>query len=104
MEISLDTLVILEELTSRLEAYGGLAVIVDYGHDGTKEDTFRAFCQHKLHDPLVAPGSADLTADVDFSIIKEIFQDNALICGPVPQQTFLSRMGIDMRLEVSTSI
>lgn len=79
-------------------------MIVDYGHDGTKEDTFRAFSQHKLHDPLVVPGSADLTADVDFSIIKEIFQDNALICGPVSQQTFLRRMGIEMRLEVSEII
>lgn len=100
LEISLDALVVLDEITSRLDEYGGMAVIVDYGHDGTKDDTFRAFRRHKLHDPLIAPGSADLTADVDFSMIKQIFSENALICGPVSQQTFLGRLGIDVRLEV----
>lgn len=100
LEISLDALVILEELTSRLESFGGIAVIVDYGHDGNKGDTFRAFHKHQLHDPLVAPGSADLTADVDFSIIKQLFSEKALVCGPVTQKMFLQRIGIDLRLEV----
>ncbi|CAL8073328.1 unnamed protein product [Orchesella dallaii] len=99
LEISLDALLILEELTTRLEECGGIAVIIDYGHDGTKEDTFRAFRKHQLHDPLTDPGSADITADVDFSIIKEIFSDKALVCGPVSQQTFLRRLGIDLRLD-----
>ncbi|ODN02901.1 NADH dehydrogenase [ubiquinone] complex I, assembly factor 7 [Orchesella cincta] len=99
LEISMDALLVLEELTTRLEECGGIAVIIDYGHDGTKEDTFRAFRKHQLHDPLKDPGSADITADVDFSIIKEIFSDKALICGPVSQQTFLSRVGIDLRLD-----
>lgn len=32
----------------------------------------RAFKKHKQVDPLVLPGTADLTADVDFSVIKEV--------------------------------
>jgi SAM-dependent MidA family methyltransferase len=33
--------VILEHLAVRLEEDGGLALFADYGHDGTKTDTFR---------------------------------------------------------------
>ena len=33
---------------------------------------FQAFKQHKLHDPLEEPGSADLTADVDFSYLQQV--------------------------------
>jgi NADH dehydrogenase [ubiquinone] 1 alpha subcomplex assembly factor 7 len=37
--------------------------------------SLQAFRQHKLHEPLVEPGSADLTADVDFSYLKEMAGD-----------------------------
>ena len=31
----------------------------------------QAFKNHELHDPLIEPGSADLTADVDFTYLKQ---------------------------------
>jgi len=31
----------MEHLAARLEEDGGLALFADYGHDGTKTDTFR---------------------------------------------------------------
>ena len=34
------------------------------------KDVCRAFRNHKQVDPLDLPGSADLTADVDFSFLK----------------------------------
>lgn len=82
--------------------YGGFALICDYGHNGDKTDTFRAFSQHKLHDPLVRPGSADLTADVDFAAITKIAtKNNRLISfGPVTQASFLKNLGIDVRLHM----
>lgn len=81
---------------------GGFALVIDYGHEGEKTDTFRAFYQHKLHDPLLNPGIADLTADVDFSSMKEIAEkDNRLITfGPVTQRKFLKSLGIDLRLKM----
>lgn len=33
---------------------------------------FQAFRRHALHDPLSEPGTADLTADVDFSYLKKM--------------------------------
>ena len=41
---------------------------------------FQAFRQHELHEPLVEPGSADLTADVDFSYLKELAGDKGNCC------------------------
>ncbi|GFG40096.1 hypothetical protein Cfor_10983 [Coptotermes formosanus] len=92
--------VILEHLAVRLEEDGGLALFADYGHDGTKTDTFRGFRNHQLHDPLVDPGSADLTADVDFSYFRACVEDKLLMFGPVTQRDFLKRMGIDVRLQI----
>lgn len=61
----------------------------------------QAFKNHKLHDPLVQPGSADLTADVNFAHIKSIAEQNERVVtyGPVEQGVFLHRMGGEIRLE-----
>ena len=82
--------------------YGGFALVIDYGHEREKTDTFRAFCEHKLHDPLLNPGTADLTADVDFLLLKEIAQkdDRLITFGPVTQRKFLKSLGIDLRLKM----
>lgn len=50
---------------------------------------------------MVDPGSADLTADVDFQQIQRIAErDNRLITfGPVEQKTFINRLGGHARIE-----
>lgn len=97
--MSAEAAILLQHLSVRLEKYGGFALIADYGHDGTKTDTFRAFRKHKLHDPLVEPGTADLTADVDFSQIRTRVHAKVKTCGPIPQADFLKNMAIDVRLQ-----
>ncbi|XP_058134382.1 protein arginine methyltransferase NDUFAF7, mitochondrial isoform X2 [Dasypus novemcinctus] len=92
--------VFIQELAQRIALTGGAALIADYGHDGTKTDTFRGFCGHKLHDVLIAPGTADLTADVDFSFLRRMAQGKVASLGPIKQQMFLKNMGIDVRLKV----
>jgi len=100
LEISLAAIQIYTELTKRLERDGGMGLIIDYGHEGTKEDTFRGFYRHALHDPLLNPGTADLTADVDFSIIKKVCGEKAFLAGPITQRELLTRVGIELRLKV----
>ncbi|XP_037663744.1 protein arginine methyltransferase NDUFAF7, mitochondrial isoform X1 [Choloepus didactylus] len=100
VEVCPDAGVIIEELSQRIALTGGAALIADYGHDGTKTDTFRGFCGHKLHDVLIAPGTADLTADVDFSFLRRMAQGKVASLGPIKQQMFLKNMGIDVRLKV----
>ncbi|GAB0087428.1 Protein arginine methyltransferase NDUFAF7 [Sergentomyia squamirostris] len=103
VEFSLDTFNAINHLTLRLEEFGGFSLIMDYGHLGEKSDTFRAFKQHKLHNPLEDPGQADLTADVDFKQFKFIAErdQKVLTFGPVAQGDFLKRLGSDLRLQVT---
>lgn len=60
----------------------------------------QAFKNHKLHDPLAQPGSADLTADVNFAHVIAIaeYKDRVVTVGPVEQGQFLQRMGGETRL------
>lgn len=100
VEISPEALSIIRYLTNFICKNGGFSLIIDYGHMGEKGDTFRAFRQHNQCDPLSRPGTADLTADVDFSTIKKIAEENnkLLFFGPVSQREFLQRLGVDVRL------
>lgn len=61
----------------------------------------QAFKNHRQHHPLSEPGTADLTADVDFSFLKEQVKEKLITFGPVTQATFLTNMGIETRLNVN---
>lgn len=100
VEVCAEGGVIVQQLARRITEDGGAALIADYGHDGTKTDTFRGFKGHQLHDVLASPGSADLTADVDFSYLRRVAGGGVACMGPVSQRTFLKNMGIDTRLQV----
>ncbi|XP_034017971.1 protein arginine methyltransferase NDUFAF7, mitochondrial [Thalassophryne amazonica] len=100
VEVCAEGGVIIQQLARRITEEGGAALIIDYGHDGTKTDTFRGFKDHKLHDVLTSPGSADLTADVDFSHLRRMAGGGVACLGPISQRTFLKNMGIDTRLQV----
>lgn len=54
-----------------------------------------------MHDPLIDPGTADITADVDFRNLKKIFEadEKLLAFGPVEQGKFMESMKADVRLE-----
>ncbi|XP_066261487.1 protein arginine methyltransferase NDUFAF7, mitochondrial-like [Euwallacea similis] len=101
VEISPDAILIYEHICKRLVENGGISLICDYGHNGMGTDSFRAFKKHKQVDPLVLPGTSDLTADVDFSIIEEVAlkNGNVIYLGPVTQRTFLHRIGIEHRIK-----
>lgn len=101
IEVSPESDILAEHIANRLETFGGFSLIMDYGHSGEKEDTFRSFKNHKLHDPLIDPGTADLTADVDFANLKRIFEKDSklTVFGPVEQGLFLKRMNAEARLQ-----
>lgn len=60
---------IMQSIGTQIEAYGGLALIVDYGDWISRGDTFQALKAHRFTDPLAEPGEADLTAHVDFAAL-----------------------------------
>ena len=70
LEISPSAWNIISHLQTRIVEDGGAGLIADYGHQGEDGDTLRAFARHKQVDPLRLPGTADITADVDFSLLR----------------------------------
>ena len=73
--------------------------------DGTKHrDTFRAFKNHEMTDPLKDVGFADITVDVDFDYLKLFTGENTLSYGPVSQADFLTQLGKDYSFNLDTKV
>ena len=87
------------ELGKRVAKGGGAALVIDYGHAlSAIGDTLQAVGQHAYADPLVAPGTVDLTAHVDFQpLIRAVEAMGAQSYGPIEQGLFLRRLGIETR-------
>lgn len=102
IEVCYDAMEIARQLSAIIKHNQGGALIVDYGPMATiPVNTFRGFKEHHQVEPLaVAPGEADLTADVDFRALQDIFGQQLHCSGPVKQADWLHRMGIGARATV----
>ena len=83
---------------ARIAASGGVALVVDYGDAVSLGDTFQAVRNHEKVSPLDQPGTADLTAHVDFGALAGAAHPAAAtpLC---PQGAFLERLGITPRAQ-----
>ena len=97
VEISPVATMVAEALGSRIAARGGAALIVDYGDWGAQGDTFQALRGHGYADPLDGPGTADLTAHVDFEALARATPSAHTRLSP--QGVFLERLGITARAQ-----
>jgi NADH dehydrogenase [ubiquinone] 1 alpha subcomplex assembly factor 7 len=87
-------------LAARIARDGGVALILDYGRDGNAGDSLQALRDGRPTDPLADPGSADLTAHVDFAAIARAARGSgAAVQGPVTQGAFLRSLGLLERAE-----
>ncbi|MBI3444963.1 MAG: SAM-dependent methyltransferase [Magnetospirillum sp.] len=85
-------------IARRLADQGGAALIIDYGYGKSASgDTLQALKGHRYHPVLSAPGTADLTAHVDFQALAEAALGPAKVHGPVSQGRFLMRLGLEER-------
>lgn len=89
---------IMREMAARIATHGGAALVIDYGYAEGHGDTLQAVREHTYHDPLADPGTADLTAHVDFAALARAAESCA-VYGPVPQGAFLTRLGVAERTE-----
>jgi SAM-dependent MidA family methyltransferase len=81
----------------RLARQVGAALLIDYGHAlSGVGDTVQAVKRHRFHPVLEAPGTADITAHVDFEALAAAAIP-ARAWGPVTQGAFLSALGIQAR-------
>lgn len=60
----------------------------------------KAFSGHQQVHPLHNPGTVDLTADVDFSRLKNVAGADVLAFGPIVQNEFLQKLMIELRYKV----
>lgn len=87
------------DVASRLAAFGGAALIVDYGHSKTAAgDTLQAVRGHGFAPLLDKPGEQDLTAHVDFETTAMAAREaGAVATNVIAQGSFLQRLGIEAR-------
>jgi len=87
-------------LATRVARDGGAVLVIDYGHvKSAVGDTLQAVKQHKFHPVLSDLGTADLTAHVDFDALGSTARNaGAVVLGPVDQGTWLSRLGLNLRV------
>ena len=92
-------LAIAEEIGRRLAAHGGAALIIDYGAARPSgRSTLQAVRRHAPQNVLESPGTADLTAHVDFGALASAAEAaGAATHGPLAQGAFLRQLGIAER-------
>ena len=86
-------------IAQRLNAAGGLGLIIDYGYgQDAFGDSFQAVQNQKPVDVFEAPGAADLTAHVNFADLAERARSHDLqVFDLITQGAFLNNLGIDHR-------
>ena len=100
VEICPAALALAGALGSRLTRQPGAALFIDYGYFPTAlGPTLRAVQCHRPVSALAAPGTADLSAHVDFAAFAEAARAaGAEIYGPISQGRFLTALGAGLRL------
>ena len=98
-EINEAALTFTRALAARFLKHPGAALFLDYGPaESNFGDSLQALAGGKPADPLSPPGTADLTAHVDFAALAAAArQAGASVHGPVAQGLFLAELGLFQR-------
>ncbi|MBV9687528.1 MAG: SAM-dependent methyltransferase [Alphaproteobacteria bacterium] len=101
-EICPAALALASGLGARFAREPGAALFIDYGYFGAASGpTLRAVQRHRAVPALAAPGTADISAHVDFAAFAEAARTvGAEVHGPVGQRRFLTALGVRLRLAV----
>jgi NADH dehydrogenase [ubiquinone] 1 alpha subcomplex assembly factor 7 len=88
-------------IAAQLVANGGVAILVDYGHERSAPgETLQAMCKHHFVPVLSNAGEQDLTAHVDFEAIARAASDaGAAVTSVVKQGEWLITLGIESRAQ-----
>ena len=87
------------DIVRALAARGATVLILDYGpSESAPGDSVQAIRDGAPADPFVDPGTADLTAHVDFAALARAGRAaGASVHGPIPQGKFLASLGLFQR-------
>ncbi len=89
-------------LARAVQRRSGGILVIDYGYALTQTgETLQAVSRHAFADPLAEPGTADISAHVDFGALSEAAGKAGLTVNPVTAQgEFLSNLGINERAAI----
>jgi len=89
----------IDQLSCRIARSGGAALLIDYGpSESAPGDTLQAISHGRFSPLTLEPGTADLTAHVDFAALAARGRKaGCSVSGPVPQGVFLACLGIHER-------
>lgn len=92
----------LDKILDILKTHEGMALIIDYGHDGHGfGDTLQAVKSHEYAKIFENLGEQDITAHVNFTALKEHARSQNFVATPVvTQANFLSDLGIGLRAKM----
>jgi SAM-dependent MidA family methyltransferase len=84
-----------------LAVKGGVALIVDYGHERSAPgDSLQATRAHRYAPVLAEPGEQDLTSHVDFEAVTDAAREAGAAVTPlVTQGEWLRRLGVEERAQ-----
>ncbi|KAI8839896.1 S-adenosyl-L-methionine-dependent methyltransferase [Chytridium lagenaria] len=105
IELSPETQSESQKIGKLVKKTNGAALLIDYGNDHISGDTIRGIREHKFTSFMSSPGDTDITADVDFSLVRDsASQTGAFAHGPLTQGDFLRFMGITQRLQALLNV
>jgi NADH dehydrogenase [ubiquinone] 1 alpha subcomplex assembly factor 7 len=101
VELSPAAIGIATEAARRISAFGGAALLIDYGRmEPSTGESLQAVKEHRPVGIFDAPGTADLSAHVDFGTLSRAASEaGATTFGPVTQGDFLAELGITLRAD-----
>ncbi len=93
---------VLDKVTKVILKQGGCLLLIDYGYlKPNNQDTLQSVFKNRKNNLFNNLGRADISAHVNFSLLKEFFlKKNLEVERIVTQKEFLSRMGIHERSEL----
>lgn len=100
VEVSAAAQLAMRRLARSLRLRSGCALLVDYGvAAGPPPPSLRGIRNHRFEDWLDAPGEKDISADVDFGMLRSVARQHGLAASEcVTQKEMLHRLGLDVVL------
>ena len=95
----------LKKINKKISKLGGCILIIDYGYlKPNNQNTLQSVMKHKKNSLLRNLGKADITAHVNFALLKEFFKKDGLkVKNVITQRQFLQKMGILERAQLISS-
>ena len=92
----------LKKIVKKISKLNGCILLIDYGYiKSNNQNTLQSVIRHKKNHIFKNLGKADITAHVNFSLLKEYFLENNLkVKSIITQREFLKKMGIIERAQI----